>query len=101
MLNISQSLSRLGISQNVDIGGTSSNNDLSSSGFKSLFSTLTPGTPLTIIGDSSYMYGPGQFINYTPANGLVAITESNNITPAGSSTSFIDVNKIESVTFNS
>ncbi|MGM0971286.1 MAG: protein CgeA [Bacillota bacterium] len=103
MLDISQTLANLGISQRVTLGDTSSdtNNSSSSSGLKNLFATLPPGSQLSIIGDSGFMYGPGQFVNYNPANELVVITESNNITPVGSATSFIDVNKIESITFTS
>ncbi|MGE6632176.1 hypothetical protein [Bacillus sp. NPDC077027] len=95
MENVSERSSDLDIPQN---GSTLFN---SSTGFRNLFSSLQPGTVLTIGTDSGNFFGPAQFVSFNQSTGIISITESAGITPVGTSTILIDVNKVETVTFTS
>ncbi|MFP3386575.1 hypothetical protein R0J92_24330, partial [Tritonibacter sp. SIMBA_163] len=66
--------------------------------FSGLFAGLPPGTDLSIVGDSGFFYGPGNFVTF---NQLAGIVFFNDPGLGGTGPTLIDVNKIESVTFPS
>ncbi|MGX9291155.1 protein CgeA [Bacillus sp. A015] len=100
MGNITQDLSALGlnISQSVGFGNNQPSNPTASSKFNGLFAGLTPGTDLSIVGDSGFFYGPGNFVTFNQVAGIVFFNDSGL---GGTGPTLIDVNKIESVTFPS
>ncbi|MGD7063240.1 hypothetical protein ACQCU3_17280 [Bacillus altitudinis] len=100
MANIAQDLSALGlnISQNVGLGNQSSIPSTSSATFSGLFAGLPPGTALSIVGDSGFFYGPGNFVTF---NQLAGIVFFNDPGLGGTGPTLIDVNKVESVSFPS
>ncbi|MFX3617793.1 MAG: CGEA protein [Sporolactobacillus sp.] len=66
-----------------------------------LFRSLLPGTVITVIGASGNIYGPAVFTSYNRRTGLVALTETTSISPITTTTIYIPVSNIESVSFSS
>ncbi len=65
----------------------------------SIFSTLPPGTVVTIVGKSGHMYGPATFTFFDPKNCVVTLLEEDMTTPISTIILQIGCNDIESVSY--
>ncbi|KRG13856.1 hypothetical protein [Lederbergia galactosidilytica] len=64
-----------------------------------LFRHLLEGTVVTVTMDSGQIIGPVVFVQYTPATQAVMFEEQGTISPPTGTIINVDVNKIESVSY--
>ncbi|CAG9612818.1 hypothetical protein BACCIP111899_01996 [Bacillus rhizoplanae] len=65
-----------------------------------IFSTLPPGTVVTIVGKSGHMYGPATFQFLDPQSCVVTLLEEDMTTPISTIILQIGCNDIESVSYS-
>ncbi|WP_242221198.1 CGEA protein [Bacillus cereus group sp. BfR-BA-01380] len=64
-----------------------------------VFSSILPGTVVTIVGKSGHMYGPATFAFFNSENCVVTLLEEDMTTPSYPIVLQIGCNDIESVSY--
>lgn len=62
-----------------------------------LFSGMLPGTIITVVGKSGFVYGPAEFISLNIGNCIVTLKEQDLPSPGFTTTIQISCDDIESV----
>ncbi len=62
-----------------------------------LFSGILPGTIITVVGKSGFVYGPAKFISLNIGNCLVTLEEQDLPSPGFTTTILISCDDIESI----
>ncbi|PEE40665.1 CGEA protein [Bacillus pseudomycoides] len=62
-----------------------------------LFSDIPPGTIVTVVGKSGFVYGPAKFINYNNWTGIVTLEEEDLPSPSVTNIIQISCNNVESI----